>query len=55
LENFDADTAILQAADDFSGCVLTFDKPLRDRCKAANVPVITNFRKGKLHLIGYVD
>ncbi|MBS85336.1 MAG: hypothetical protein CME83_02070 [Candidatus Heimdallarchaeota archaeon] len=48
------DVAILKTAKRVNGIVFTYDKKLKERCKKINVPVITNFRKGKLQLLGHV-
>jgi len=48
------DTALLETARRIGGVVFTYDKGLRDRCRAVDIPVITHHTKGKVQLIGYV-
>ncbi len=48
------DIALLEAAKKEGGAVLTFDKGLKKRCKAAGVPVITIYGSRQLMVDGYL-
>ncbi|MHA2098023.1 MAG: PIN domain-containing protein [Candidatus Kariarchaeaceae archaeon] len=49
-----ADIALIKSAEREGGCVLTFDKDLKHRCKAQNIPVISVYRQGRLALTGEI-
>ncbi|MHA2089907.1 MAG: hypothetical protein ACW98K_03530 [Candidatus Kariarchaeaceae archaeon] len=49
------DQALLRSARRDQGCVLTFDKDLVERCNKMKIPVITNYKKGRFHLVGHIE
>ena len=49
------DTALIQAAEKGKGCVLTFDKDLKRRCKLQGVAVISLYKPGRLVLVGEIE
>lgn len=49
------DQALFRSAKRDQGCVLTFDKELVERCNKLNIPVLTNFKMGRFHLVGHIE
>lgn len=49
------DSAILLSAKNKNACVFTFDKDLKMRCIDERIPVISQFKKGRLQLFGHIE
>lgn len=49
------DIALIQAAEKEKGCVLTFDKDLKRRCKSQGVAVLSLYKPGRLSLVGEIE
>ncbi|MCE7736267.1 MAG: PIN domain-containing protein [Candidatus Heimdallarchaeota archaeon] len=49
------DIALMEAAEKEKGCVLTFDKDLKQRCKLQGVAVISLYKQGRLSLVGEIE
>lgn len=49
------DTALIEIAKKEKGCVFTFDKKLKYRCKSQSIPVISLFKPGRLQLTGEIE
>lgn len=51
VEHAGTDIALIESAQKENGCVLTFDKVLKHRCKARGIAVISHYKTGRFELI----
>ena len=49
------DTALIEVAKKEKGCVFTFDKKLKYRCRSRDIPVISLYKPGTLQLTGEIE
>ncbi|OLS20334.1 MAG: hypothetical protein HeimC2_37680 [Candidatus Heimdallarchaeota archaeon LC_2] len=49
------DTALMEIAKKEKGCVFTFDKKLKYRCRSKDIPVISLYKPGRLQLTGEIE
>ncbi len=49
------DNALIEVAGKEKGCVFTFDKELKYRCRSLSIPVISLYKPGRLQLTGEVE
>ena len=49
------DTALMEIAKMEKGCVFTFDKKLKYRCRSKDIPVISLYKPGRLQLTGEIE